>query len=465
MKINRRDFLHRAAGATGAALLGRATGWPGAELLAQNLGLASLPPPEESGIEHIVLVMMENRSFDHFLGWLPNADGQQAGITYLDADGVAHETHPLVPDFTGCTHPDPDHSYLGGRLQYDGGAMDGFLRSGKNDDYAIGFYVEEDRPFFNALARNYTTLDHYFCSILGPTFPNRFFLHAAQTDRLDNALVLTNLPTIWDRLLAAGVSARYYYSNLPFLSFWGTKYFLNGITSPTPNIVSFATDAARGTLPAVSFVDPVFADFAPDGSGNDDHPPADIRRGDAFLTQVFHAVATGPKWSSTVFIVTYDEWGGFFDHVAPPRATAPNDVDPDLLNGKALLGFRVPAVIASPFSRGEPDDPKVKGMTFDHTSILKLIEWRFGLQPLTARDASHNIQNLARALNFHHTNATVPDLPQPNSPPPTPCIQPDPPAPAALSAPSAAASSLSDSRNPWPRMRRSGLLKGWHLPQ
>jgi len=160
MKINRRDLLRGAPFAAGAALLGHATGWPGAELFAQNFGLASLPSPEESGIEHIVVVMMENRSFDHFLGWLPNADGQQAGLSYLDAVGVAHSTHSLAPDFTGCTHPDPDHSYLGGRVQYDGGAMDGFLRSGKNDDYAIGFYVERDRPFYSALARNYTTLDH-----------------------------------------------------------------------------------------------------------------------------------------------------------------------------------------------------------------------------------------------------------------------------------------------------------------
>ena len=89
-----------------------------------------------------------------------------------------------------------------------------------------------------------------------------------------------------------------------------------------------------------------------DGTGNDDHPHADIRAGDAFLSQAFHAVAAGPDWSSTVFIVTYDEWGGFFDHVAPPRAVAPNRVDPDIVAGRALLGFRVPTIVASPWSRG-----------------------------------------------------------------------------------------------------------------
>jgi phospholipase C len=131
------------------------------------------------------------------------------------------------------------------------------------------------------------------------------------------------------------------------------------------------------------------------------------------------------------------------------------DVDTDLVNGKALLGFRVPTVVASPFSRGEPGDPKVKGMTFDHTSILKLIEWQFGLEPLTARDASHDIQNLARALNSHTPNAAVPNLPHPTAPTQTPCIQPDPPPP----------NSLADSTNPWPSVRDSGLLQGWDVPK
>lgn len=457
MNKKRRDFLRGLVGISGAAALGGVTGWGSLEAWSEDDGRHSLPAPDESGIEHVVVVMMENRSFDHLLGWLPNADGEQAGLTYLDSAGNAQQTHALAPDFTGCAHPDPDHSYLGGRIQYDNGAMDGFLRSGSNDSYAIGYYVEEDRPFFNALARHYTTLDRYFCSILGPTFPNRFFLHAAQTDRLTNALVLATMPTIWDRLAAAGVSGLYYFSNLPFLGFWGPKYV--PITRPYEQ---FLADAMAGTLPAVSFVDPRFADFAPDGSGNDDHPPADIRRGDAFLAQTFHAVASGPAWPSTVLIVTYDEWGGFFDHVAPPRAPAPNAVDPDLVNGKALLGFRVPTVIASPFSRGDADDPRVKGMLFDHTSILKLIEWRFGLEPLTARDASHEIRNLARALKFKHPRTEVPNLPIPVAPPPVPCVQPGS-AQTARTATPAEQNGLWDSSNPWPRLRNSGLLDGWNL--
>jgi phospholipase C len=127
-------------------------------------------------------------------------------------------------------------------------------------------------------------------------------------------------------------------------------------------------------------------------------------------------VARGPKWANTVFVVNFDEWGGFFEHVAPPRATAPNNVDPDLVNGKALLGLRVPTVVASPFSAGDGNNPRISDLVFDHTSVLKLIEWRWGLAPLTLRDASNDVSNLAHALNFDNPNVSVPTLPQPNAP-------------------------------------------------
>src|SRR5256885_339134 len=113
---------------------------------------------------------------------------------------------------------------FGARVEYDNGLMDGFLRAGSNDVYSIGYYGEQDIPFYGELARNYTTCDRYFASILGPTFPNRLFLHSAQTDRLGDTVNFTSLPTIWDRLAAAGVSAKYFYSNVPFLALWGAKY-------------------------------------------------------------------------------------------------------------------------------------------------------------------------------------------------------------------------------------------------
>jgi phospholipase C len=411
MKLNRRELLKNAALVSGAAFAGAA--WPaGKSLFAQNilLSLPALPSPGDCGIEHIVVVTMENRSFDHFLGWLPNADGKQAGLSYADSAGVIHSTYSLSGDNTGCPHPDPDHSYDGARVEYDNAAMDGFLRAGTNDVYCIGYYGEQDIPFYAAFARNFTTCDRYFASILGPTFPNRLFLHAAQTDRLTNSTSISSLPTIWDRLAAAGVSANYFYSNVPFTALWGTKYL--GISRLYPE---FLVAAATGTLPAVSFVDPRYT-ILDDGTGNDDHPHADIREGDLFLYQTLEAVAKGPKWANTVFIVNFDEWGGFFEHMAPPRATAPNLVDPDLVKGKALLGCRVPTVVASPFSRGNPFDPRVSAPVFDHTSVLKLIEWRWGLSPLTARDASDDVANLAYALNFKEPDASVPYLPEPQAP-------------------------------------------------
>ena len=376
----------------------------------------SLPNPQHSGIQHIVVVMMENRSFDHLLGWLPNADGMQEGLMYVDASGATQSTAPLAPDYMGCSHPDPDHSWTGGRVEYDGGAMDGWLRAGTNDDYAIGYYVEADRPFFNALARNYTTCDRFFAAIMAETYPNRVFQHAAQTDRLTNTLDISTLPTIWDRLAEEGVSAKYYFSDVPFLLLWGARY-----APITHHYSEFLADAAAGTLPSVSFVDPRFINDETGTSGSD-HPHADIRVGDAFLADTFTAVANSPDWPSTVFIVTYDEWGGFFDHVAPPRATAPNDVDPDLVGGKALLGMRVPVVIASPLTRGDPNNPRVVSEVFDHTSVLKLIEWRWHLRPLTLRDASSDVGNLARALDFTAPDTTVPDLPDPDVPLITPCL-------------------------------------------
>ncbi len=268
MSVNRRDFLRRAAGVASAAAL---AGKPAFVSAQAN----SLPAPDASGIEHIVVVMMENRSFDHLLGWLPGANGQQAGLAYLDNKGEAHPTYRLKT-FDGCSHPDPDHSYAGGRSEYDNGRMDGWLRTTTNDVFSIGYYEEADLPFFSTLARNYTTLDNYFASIMGPTFPNRVFQHAGQTDRISNTIDLCTLPTIWDNLAAAGVSGKYYYSNVPVLAFWGPKYL--GISAL---FADFLADAAAGTLPSVSFVDPRFT-LIEGGLGNDDHPHADLRAGEAF---------------------------------------------------------------------------------------------------------------------------------------------------------------------------------------
>src|SRR5260370_10431437 len=123
---------------------------------------APLPNPQGSGIEHIVVVMMENRSFDHLLGWLPGADGKQAGLTYADKDGNPHSTYPLAPDYTGCGHNDPEHNYDDDRVAYNGGAMDGFFLPGGNDLFSIGHHTEAQLPFLAAVTRRYTVFHRPF---------------------------------------------------------------------------------------------------------------------------------------------------------------------------------------------------------------------------------------------------------------------------------------------------------------
>jgi len=359
-----------------------------------------------SQIEHVVVVMMENRSFDHLFGWLPNADGLQAGLTFPNPAGGTNSTFPLAPDYTGCSYPDPDHSYDGGRTEYDNGLMDGFLLNTANGLNAIGYYTQKDLPFRSALALNYTTCDQYFPSILAPTFPNRIFQYAGQTDRLDDSLAICTLPTIWDNLAALGISHKYYFQNVPFVAIWGKKYL-----SISNKYSEFLNDCAAGTLPAVSFVDPSFTILS--NLENDDHPFSDVRNGDAFLAQTFAAVSQSPNWANTVFIVNFDEWGGFFDHVAPPRALAPNDVDPDLVNGEALLGIRVACIVASPWTKGNAINPTVNHNVFDHTSVLKLIESVWNVPPLAARETSDTVGNLIEVLNLGNPQVSVPTLPQP----------------------------------------------------
>jgi phospholipase C len=340
-----------------------------------------------SPIQHVVVLMMENRSFDHFLGWVPGADGKQAGLSFTDAAGVPHSTFPLAPDFQGCLHPDPDHSYAGGRVEYDNGRDDGWLRAGANDVFAIGYYTQSDLAFFGQAVPQWTTFDRYYPAILSETFPNRIYQHAGQTDRISNTFEPSTLPTIWDRLADAGLRGRYYYSDLPFLALWGTKYL--GISHP---IQDFYSDAAAGNLPEVAFVDGQFAGEAT-GTGNDDHPHVDVRNGEKFMNDVYSAVTRSPQWSSTVLFVNFDEWGGFFDHVPPPTAPIPpatraaGDTD-------GRLGFRVPALLVAPWARSNT----VSHRQYDHTSVLRMIEQNWDLKPLSMRDASAN--NLALELDF-----------------------------------------------------------------
>jgi phospholipase C len=391
MTLSRRQFL-TAAGAAGALAasggLTRAVDAAGRSLGSRfRTGAATTPLPANglsSPIEHIVVLCMENRSFDHYLGWVPGADGKQAGLSYADDAGMLHSTHRLN-DWAGCGFKDPNHSYEGGRVQYNDGHVDGF-RKGDQDDYALGYYTRDQVPTNAALVDGFAIADNYFSSILGPTYPNRFYTHAAATDRISNTSTTSTLPTIWDSLATAGVSANYYFSDLPFLALWGTKYL-----PIARNIGHFFAEAAAGTLPSYSYVDPFFLGEDQGGS-NDDHPHADIRRGQALISNIVSALMLSPVWSKTALVITYDEWGGFFDHVVPqqfPDAFTPTDAEEHNTSG-----FRVPAYVVSPFAVPGTIGHNV----YNHASILKLVEWRWDLAPLTVRDAAAG--NLAELLDF-----------------------------------------------------------------
>ena len=408
--LRRREFLERTAMVAGLAGLGTVLD-PDVLVAeaAKRQRRARLPRPRDIPVDTFVVLMMENRSFDHYLGWLPGADGRQAGLSYVDRNGVRHETRRFAPDFQGCDHPDPSHSWTGGREQVNGGRMDGYLRSGSNDEFAISYYVKEDLPFISHAAAASTAYDRFFCSILGPTFPNRYYMHAATAyGRKDNTLPTEErgLPdtTIFAAMAARGLTSRYFFNDLPAAGLWGAP----GLQR-SARVEEYYARAAAGTLPNLSFVDPFFGGIGPasvHGVRGDEHPHGDIRAGQAFMSDVAHAFMESPQWERGALFIVYDEWGGFFDHVRPPRV--PDDRNSrDLLEDFGRMGMRIPAVVLSPYARrGHVDHG-----TYGFESILKMIEYRFGLAPLTRRDAY--ARNIARSFDWEaKPGADPPDLPR-----------------------------------------------------
>jgi phospholipase C len=369
---------------------------------------APLPPPHALPIDTFVVLMMENRSFDHFMGWFPGADGKQAGLSFIDDDGKTYQTHPLAPDYQGCAFNDPDHSWDGGRAQLDNGKCDGFLK-GSNDVYAIGYYVEKDIPFLAAVARTFTLFDRFFCSILASTFPNREYMHAAQSYGAQDNSYPPQLgypdgfpdTTIFAALAAKGISNRYFYNDEPVSALWGQP----GVARSS-RVDEYYQRCQSGTLPALSFVDPAFGNEG-GGTSGDQHPHGDIRTGDAFMSDVVHAFIESPQWKRGALFIVYDEWGGFFDHVVPSRV--PDDrMDKDLSKDYGQRGFRVPAVVVSPYARRG----NVEHSEWSFESILKMVRYRYGLAPLAKRDAFAS--NIARAFDWQSKpQVEVPTLPSP----------------------------------------------------
>ena len=370
--MRRRDALKSIGTLAGAGAASRLLAGCGDNLR----GAADAAPPQ--GITTMVVVMMENRSYDHYLGaraleGLPG-DGLRADMFNPDLDdtpiAVYRETDHCVAD--------PPHGWGSSRAQMNAGANDGFLRAYRASHegekllpYVMGYFGRDDLPFMWAVADQYASCDRWFSSVLGPTWPNRFYLHSGQSGgRMDNRFELADWRAVQHQLTEAGVPWTYYYGDLPFVALFKDiePSFLVRFG------VRFFDAAAAGQLPPVTFIDPIFG-----VNGNDDHPPHHPIRGQALLASIYAALAASPQWKNTLMVVTYDEAGGFFDHVPPPLAA-----DDRAEAGFDQLGFRVPAVVAGPYVK----PGHVSSVVRDHSSVLAHLSGMFGLEPLTARAAA-----------------------------------------------------------------------------
>jgi phospholipase C len=335
-------------------------------------------------LKHVIIVMKENRSFDHLLGSLHD-EGQPATeaipATFSNPDGSGQAVAPFHLD-TSCVNQDPGHQWDEMHRQVNGGAMDGFVASaadttGTDGHFVMGNYTDADLPFYYWLANTYALNDRHFPSVRSGTWPNRSFLLLGTADGVRCSFCGRQpdpkTPTIFGSLDRAGVTWAAYTDSDPFD---GTL----GWTASHPGVHTFADfqKALRdGTLPAVSFVDAL-------GWVEDEHPTADVQVGENWTRIVYEAVVASPLWPSTAMIWTYDESGGFADHVPPPNSACiarPGNPDDAAF---FELGARVPLAVISPYARPH----YVSHVVQDHTSITRFIETVFGLPALTSRDAN-----------------------------------------------------------------------------
>lgn len=395
--------------------------------MADDPALANL-----SKVDRVVVLMLENRSFDHMLGYLsleggrPDVDGVPAGFAN-EYSGRSWPVHHLKDT---AVSDDPDHSALRVDVQVGGGRMDGFVTSfaetlrdrgvADHDPGAVmGYYGAAEVPVFDHLAKHFVVCDRWFSSVPGATWPNRLYAlcgraAGSRDDRPHNEPPMYNQPSFVRHLDAHEVSWRWYSVDVGSLRMADGHYWLGRhdrfayltktglnwkralnvrVDAKDP---TFFEDAAAGRLPAVTWIDPSFSNFNPFGvPANDDHAPADITNGQDLVLAVYHAIATGPQWDTTLLIVCYDEHGGFFDHVPPPEA--PDD-DPVTFG---RYGVRVPALVVSPWV-----EPRTVSKTlFDHTSILKTILLRFCPGDLTRPDRRDGFWSWLHARHPNYVGA------------------------------------------------------------
>ena len=352
------------------------------------LPAATLPPGSPVGseipIDRIVWVMQENRSFDHYFGMLDHegVDGLREGMSNPSPEGPVEPWHE-----TDLCTDDVSHSWNGARQQWNGGQMDGFVTSNEpGGERAMAHYEASDLPFYHALATTFAMSDRHFCSLPGPTFPNRYFLYCGTAfGKTDNQVPFLGWTqrTILQEMTARGLTWRIYAEGLAF----GYVFrHVRGSSSVRP-LSEYFEDAAAGTLPNLSIVDPAFTET--DSNPTDEHPPSNVQAGQQHVASVVEALIASPQWPQSALFWTYDEHGGYFDHVSPPPACEPDAIAPELGPGDVpgaydVDGFRVPLVAVSPWAR----PGFVSHRASDATSLLRFLEARFAIPALTARDAN-----------------------------------------------------------------------------
>jgi phospholipase C len=324
----------------------------------------------DTPIEHIIVSCQENRSFDHYFGFAPQVQAKGFGPPpgYSQPDGAGGSVAPYR--FTDLETPDVPHDWDSVHGQWNGGAMDGFMtHSGM---WAMGYYTAEELPFYYSLFDDSTLCGEFFCSLLGPTWPNRFYLMAGTSGGITtNGLWgygIFDHPMILDLLDAAGISWKIYnitWDSVPFGNTDNVAVFWENFAHDNRtrgNRGGFLNDLRRDRLPQVSFIIPSFA------RGLDEHPPADVSVGMGVQEELITALRASAAWESSAYIITYDEHGGYFDHVSPPPVDAFG------------LGVRIPTWVVSPWAKPHHIEPA----TYDLTSILKFIERVFGLPTLAS---------------------------------------------------------------------------------
>ncbi len=362
-------------------------------------------PPTNTPIKHFLFLMQENHSFDNYFGTYPGANGIPEGtcMPYDPNDESLGCVEPFRLGENDVEMDDPDHSEETHAVQYNDGLMNGFVyaleRRSQDGRLAMGYYDGETLSYYWNIADEYVLFDNFFSSVHGGSFDNHMYWVAGQTvvanANEDMQVLLNNTPTIFDRLEEQGISWKFYVQNYePGLTYrtaslypmnrasqviWvpllNMDRFLDDpvLNSRIVNLDEYYDDLANGTLPSVAFLVP---------SGPSEHPPSNVVSGARFVRSLLQRLIQSDYWESSAFLWSYDDWGGWYDHVPPPR------VD------EFGYGFRVPALLVSSYARQGHIDSTLT----DYTSALKFIQDNWNLEPLADRDAQAN--SIVSAFDF-----------------------------------------------------------------